>query len=309
MEIPPIALGTWKSNNPDELKEAIRYAVEEAGYRHIDCAACYENEKVVGEALKELFDRGVVKREELWITSKLWCTKHKKELVEVGLKNTLADLQLDYLDLYLMHYPCAFKVTENDDLFPRETEDGPVLMDTEVSVFETWKAMEELVDKKLCRYIGVSNFSINMLERLKYNPEVKIQPYANQIEYHLYMQQGPLIKYLKENGILFEGYSPLGTNDWRKPEEPCVLEDPVLNEVATEVKKSVGQVALRFLQQNNPGCILLAKSVHPERIKMNIDLGFDLSDDQIAKLKGRERVYRFVSPQKNWGCDVIGDGW
>lgn len=306
--IPTIALGTWKSTNPAELIEAVRYAVEEAGYRHIDCAAGYGNEKEVGTALKSLFERGVVKREEVWITTKIWNSNHRADLVEPACRESLEKLQLDYVDLYLMHYPSSFIVTEDHSPFPRNP-DGSIIMDHNISFFETWKAMEALVDKGLCKHIGVSNFTINMLERMKYSPDVRIQPYANQVEYHLYMQQQPMRDYLKQNNIVMEGYSTLGTNDWRKPDEPCLLKDPVLNAVATELNQPVGSVELRFLQQNNPGVVLLAKSVHAERIKSNINLNFDLTEDQLNRLRKCEKCYRFVNPKKNWQWDVLGDGW
>ena len=308
--IPEIGLGTWKSPKTDVLVNAIKYAVEEAGYRHIDCAPVYENEAVVGTALHDLLSRGVVKREELWITSKLWCTKHRPDLVEEACRQTLKDLQLDYLDLYLMHCPCSFIVDEANTSLPLAADGHTVLMDT-VPIVDTWKAMERLVEIGLVKRIGVSNFTINMLEKLRYNTSVKIQPFCNQIEMHLYMQQEPMRWYLKMRGILLQAYSPLGSNDWRKPDEPCLLEDEELVKVAAETGKTVGEVALRFLQQLGDGnIVLLPKSVTPARIKANIECNhFTLSDSQMDRLRKRERCYRFVNIRKNWNCDVLGDGW
>jgi hypothetical protein len=142
-------------------------------------------------------------------------------------------------------------------------------------------------------------------------PDIKIQPYANQVEFHLYMQQEPLRWYLKMRGIIMEGYSTLGTNDWRKPHEPVVLQDEVLKQVAEETGQTVGAVELRFLDQLGEGeIILLAKSVTPSRIKANIEIdGFTLTDEQMERLKKREMCYRFVNPRNNWGHDILGDGW
>lgn len=301
-----IALGTWKSK-PEELKEAIRYAIEEAGYRRIDCAFAYENESSIGEALQDLFKRNVVKREDLWITSKLWNTYHRPDLVEEGCRKSLQDLQLDYLDEYLMHCPCAFVVTEDHQLNPVD-EKGVYLID-HVSIIDTWKAMEKLVEKGIVKRIGVSNFTTNMLERLRYCKEVTIQPYANQIEFHLFMQQEPLREYLTKRNIIIEAYSPLGSNDFRKPEEPHLLEDEVLVQVSKEVNQPVASVALRFLLMLQPNAVIIPKSVTPERIKSNISLGFSLNEDQVQRLKGCERFYRYVNIRNNWGLDVLGDGW
>jgi aldehyde reductase len=309
MKAPPaIGLGTWKAPKTEVLVEAIRYAVEEAGYRHIDCAACYGNEAVVGQAISDLMTRGVVKREELWITSKLWCTRHRPDLVEVGVRQTLADLKIDYLDLYLIHHAASFVITDDDNQFPRDDQ-GAMRLD-KVPLIDTWRAMERLVDIGLVRYIGVSNFTIAMLERIRYAPGVKIQPFVNQIEFHLYMQQEPLRQYLSARGILLEGYSPLGSGDFRKPDEPVLLEDEELNAVAKELNQQVGSVALKFLQQISGGATLLVKSVTPARIQSNIHLdGIRLTDEQIERLKRRERCYRFVDVRRLWRHDVCGDEW
>ena len=308
--IPKVGLGTWKSPKDETLINAVKYAIEEAGYRHLDCAACYENEPVVGTALHDLLSRGVVKREELWITSKLWCTKHRPDLVEEACRQTLKDLQLDYLDLYLMHCPSSFIVDEKNTPVPLAADGHTVLTDT-VPIFDTWKAMERLVEIGLVKHIGVSNFTIHMLEKLWYNKAVKIQPFCNQIEFHLYMQQEPMRWYLKKRGILLQGYSPLGTNDWRKPEEPCLLEDEELKKVAEETGKSAAEVELRFLDQLGEGnVVLLPKSVTPERIKANIGFdSFTLTDAQMERLKKRERYYRYVDTKKNWNLDMFGEGW
>lgn len=307
--MPKVGLGTWKSPKNEVLIDSIKYAVNDAGYRHIDCAWVYGNEEVVGTALEQLFSSGAVKREDLWVTSKLWHSKHKPDVVEAACRQTLADLKLDYLDLYLIHHPASFVVTDTNEIVPRDAN-GDAILD-KVPIADTWLAMERLVELGLVKHIGVSNFSIGMLEQLKYNKAVKIQPFVNQCEFHLYMQQGPMLWYLKEQGIVFQGYSCLGTNDWRKEHEPCLLEDEELVKVSKEVGQCVGSVELRFLQQlTNGEAVLIVKSVTPERIKSNISFdNFTLTEDQMDRLKARERCYRFVDGRPDWGRDCIGDGW
>ncbi len=177
-EMPMLGLGTWKSKE-GEVYQAVKDAVR-VGYRHIDCAAIYGNEAEIGQAISELIKSGEVKRDQLWITSKVWNDSHKKEHVEPALKKTMSDLQLDYLDLYLMHWPVAIKKGVG---FPRSSDDFLSLDD--VPLLETWDAMIDLKGKGLIRHIGVSNFNIPKLKHLSADSRQK--PEMNQIEMHPFL--------------------------------------------------------------------------------------------------------------------------
>ena len=298
--MPRVALGTYLSLDEKPLKEAVRVAFEEGNYKHIDCAWVYGNEKWIGEALKDLFDRKVIKREEIWITSKVWNTMHKPELVERSCRETLRDLQVDYLDLLLMHFPASFLGDENGKEILDE-KGFPIL--DHVPIVDTWKAMERLVEKGLVRHIGVSNFSIEMLERLRYLPEIKIQPYTNQVEMNLFMQQPILLSYLVSRGISLMAYSPfaMGTD--------MMFKNETVKRIAEETGKTMAQVALRYLLNVDEHVIVLPKSVTPERVISNNQLDFQLTEKQMNDLRGLERCYRTADIREKWNCDLHAIGW
>lgn len=303
--IPRFALGTWKSSKT-AVSETVRYAVEEAGYRHVDCARLYDNEKEIGVALKDLLSRNVVKREDLWITSKLWNTDHSPDLVEEACRQTLENLNLEYLDLYLMHWPISFPHV--DEFWPFDSSRKKVQL-VDIPIIETWKAMEKLVEKKLVKRIGVSNFTIELLEKFLLS-DIKILPYANQVEQHLFLQQEALIDFCTKHNIIVEGYRTLGGPiDSRKPNNPIVLENPVLNEIAKEIGKTPAQVELKFLLSLAKDNVVLAKSDNPERLKSNFDLNFELTEEQILKLKGQNRCIRLCEVVDRYGVDVFCDHW
>lgn len=299
--IPHVGLGTWKSPRSEELVKAIVYAVTEAGYTHIDCAEVYGNEDIVGQALEKVFNMGI-KREQLWITSKLWSTHHRPGQVEQACRNTLKNLKIDYLDLYLMHQPMAF------DPEKPQNEKGGVNIDETITFIDTWREMEKLVEKRLVRHIGASNFTINHLQTLKYAEGIKIRPYTNQVEFSLYMQQTPLRNYMHEEGIIITAYSPCGSPDQGDQGLPVLLKDEVLAQVAKEVGKTPCQVALRFLLALEPAGAVIPKSLSPAHIKENIDLDFELTYDQFERLKQRERCTRYASIQRVLHIDFFADG-
>ena len=197
--MPVLGLGTWKSALGD-VYNAVKTAIGQ-GYRHIDCAHIYGNEAEVGQALSEAFDEGLVSRDRMWMTSKLWNDSHAPDRVQPALETTLANLQLDYLDLYLIHWPVAMKKGSD---FPLTSDNLIALEDLPIS--ETWQAMESLVDKGLCRHIGVSNFSIPKLESLL--ETARIEPEMNQIELHPYLQQSPMLDFCRQNNVHLTAYSP-----------------------------------------------------------------------------------------------------
>ncbi|KYN11974.1 PREDICTED: aldose reductase-like [Trachymyrmex cornetzi] len=274
-EVPIFGLGTWKSK-PGEVTQAVKDAID-IGYRHIDGAYFYGNEKEVGAAVKAKIAEGVVKREDLFITSKLWSTFHKPELVEPAIKKTLADLGFDYIDLYLIHWPHGFK--EGGDLFPTNADGSLQLSD--VDYLDTWKAMESVLAKGLAKNIGVSNFNSEQITRLLENATVK--PVTNQVECHPYLAQKKLSDFCKERDILITAYSPLGSPDrpWAKPDDPKLLEDKKLIDLGKKYNKTPAQILIRY--QLDRGHIVIPKSVTKPRIAQNMDVfDFKLSSEDIA---------------------------
>ena len=291
--IPVLGLGTWKSQ-PTEVGQAVTYALTEGGYNHIDCAWIYGNEKEIGESFKKVFEGGKVKRDEVFVTSKLWSSFHAKKNVAPACKETLENLKLDHLDLYLMHWGIA---TPPGELEPLD-KDG-VLITENVSIRETWEEMEGLVSAGLVKAIGVSNFTAPMIvDLLSY---AKIPPAVNQIELHPYLQQTRLVEFCQRKGITLTAYSPLGRPGAPAPRpflegknsEGRLVDEKIITDIAARRKKTPPQVLLRWGIQRNT--VVIPKSVTPARIQENIDIfDFELSEEEMQAIATLDRKQRFV---------------
>ncbi|KIM30669.1 hypothetical protein M408DRAFT_15567 [Serendipita vermifera MAFF 305830] len=297
--LPQIGLGTWLSK-PREVENAVEIAVRN-GYRHLDLAFIYENQDEVGAALKKVIP-SVVKREELFITSKLWCNGFQPEEVPKQLEEGLAQTGLDYFDLYLIHWPVAFK--KGPELYPLDSnKPGWVELDRTVSLADTWRAMNKLPKSKV-RAVGVSNFSVAVLKELI--AETGIVPTVNQIEAHPLLPQDDLVAYCKENNIHLTAYSPLGNNLKGKPK---LTDYPEVKAIAQRLGATEAQVLVAWGVSR--GYSVIPKSVQEERIISNFKQ-VELSQEDIEALNalGHNNHTRFNIPHHytpRWDINIFDE--
>ncbi|XP_068621760.1 aldo-keto reductase AKR2E4-like [Battus philenor] len=284
-EIPALALGTWLGNNTkpstNEVELAVSWAID-AGYRHIDTAYIYKIEDQVGRALAT--KRNEVPRDELFITTKLWNDRHAREAVIPALRESLQKLDLEYVDLYLIHWPVGQFANSTYDL---------------TDYLETWRGMMDAKQQGLAKSIGLSNFNEQMIDRIIENG-LEI-PAVLQVELNLNLQQPELLKYCKEKKIVVMGYTPFGSLFYNKAKPnapPPRVDDPDLVKIAKKYNKTVPQIALRYLIEL--GVLPIPKSLTKSRIEQNIDVfNFELTEEEKTLLKSFDREYRTI-PQLKW---------
>ena len=280
--MPALGLGTWRLR-PELTAATVRSALE-LGYRHLDAAAIYGNEPQIGEALRQAFADGLVRREELWITGKLWNDCHEPHEVRPALERSLADLGLEHLDLYLMHWPLAQRRGVAMASSPEEQ-----LSLEQVPLAATWAAMEELVDQGLTRHIGVSNFSGAKLKALAAG--ARIRPEVLQIERHPLLQQNALLAWCRENGVVVTGYGPLGSSGANRP--PLVLQHPEV--VALAGQRGLTPAQLLLAWGIGCGTAVIPKSMQPARLAENLAAaGETLHRELMARLTALDEGRRLI---------------
>lgn len=289
--IPVIGLGTFGSDTiePETVAETVRNAIF-AGYRHIDCASVYGNEKNIGQVLTQVFKSGSVRREDLWITSKVWNDKHDD--VEESCRKSLADLQLDYLDLYLIHWPFPNYHPPKCDVNTRNPNAKPYIHE---NYMNTWRQMEKLVETGLVRRIGTSNMTIPKLKLLL--RDAKIKPAFNEMELHPHFQQPELFSFCLENGIQPIAYCPLGSPGRperdRTPEDTVDLEDKVINEIAKRHHVTPAQVAIKWAIQRGQIPIPFSVNHFYENIEAAVSVTLTDKDmEDIAKIDKNCRLIK-----------------
>jgi len=284
--MPILGVGTWRAEDEKELETALDAALE-MGYRHIDCAHAYGNEQVIGRVLKQWLDSNKIKREDLFITTKLPFYGNRPSTVEKYLKESLSNLQLSYVDLYLIHTP--FSVPEFKDE-PAKDSNGDVIFEKDTDHVGVWKKFEEFVDQGLIKSIGISNFNERQIQRILDNSRIK--PVCLQIEFHVYLQQIDLVNFCKQKNIAVVGYSPLGSPSVREVyrksghdrDLPNLLEVPEIQEIAKRHGKTPAQILLKWILEN--GVAAIPKSVHADRLRQNLDVfDFSLSQEDLDKIR------------------------
>ncbi|MCI0704600.1 MAG: aldo/keto reductase [Planctomycetia bacterium] len=298
--LPIVGLGLWKVPKP-AAANLVRQAIR-AGYRHLDCACDYGNEAEVGAGIASALAAGECRREDLWVTSKLWNTYHTRKHVQLAVERTLRDLQLDYLDLYLIHFPIAQEFVPFEKRYPPgwffdPTESQPRMKFACVSLSETWSAVEDLVAAGLVRRIGVCNYGTALLrDLLSY---ARVRPAVLQVELHPYLAQEKLVRFARESGIAVVAFSPLGAQSYHAigmaEAGESVLTEEVVRAAALRHKKTPAQIVLRWAVQR--GTAIVPKTAHSERLAENLALfDFKLTADEMTAISALDRNRRFNDP-------------
>ena len=299
-EMPAIGFGLWKISKEDTA-EMVCSAIAE-GYRHLDSAADYGNEAEVGEGLQAALSQGLVSRDKLWVTSKLWNTYHRPEHVRAACERTLKDLRLSELDMYLIHFPIALQYVDFDTRYPPEwiadpAAANPVMVSDPVPLFETWGAMEELVRAGLVKEIGVCNYNTGLLHDLMAYSQIK--PAMLQIESHPYLTQERLLRTAAQYALAVTAFSPLGALSYLELDMAdageSVLEQAAVREAAARVGRTPAQVVLRWGIQR--GTAVIPKTSRVERLRENQQLfDFELNESEMAAISALNRNRRFNDP-------------
>jgi diketogulonate reductase-like aldo/keto reductase len=276
--IPAVGFGTLIPD-PVATKQATKSALE-IGFRHFDCAERYRNEDAVGDAMQETFNAGKIKREDVFVTTKLWNSNHRPERVKPAFDASRRRLRVDYVDCYLIHTPFAFR--PGDDQDPRD-EHGQVIYDSGVTLVDTWRALERLVDDGHCKSIGLSDVTLDKLREIV--AAARIKPAVVQVESHPYLPEWDLLEYCNQNGIVLLAFAALGHGM-----EPKLVDDPVIVGIAKRLGKTPAQVALAWAVQR--GSALLTTSVTPSRIQENFELSA-IPEDAMREIRGIKTNVRF----------------
>jgi alcohol dehydrogenase (NADP+) len=295
-EIPGIGLGTFGSDRftADDIAEAVLGAIEH-GYRHIDCAMVYGNEKEIGVSLQKAMAGGV-KRNELWITSKIWNNKHGEEDVIPTCQQTLKDLQLDYLDLYLVHWPFPNHHAPGVDVDSRDPHAVPYIHE---NFMKTWRQMEKLVEMGLVKHIGTSNVTVPKLKLIV--RDAKIKPAANEMELHPHFQQPELFNFCIANGIIPIGFSPIGSptrpDRDKTPEDTVDIEDPVILKIAKRLNVHPAVVCVKWAVQR--GQVPIPFSIYPKEYVSNLKATTEnpLTEDEMKEIAGIDKNDRLIKGQ------------
>jgi diketogulonate reductase-like aldo/keto reductase len=271
-ELPAVGFGTLIADRL-ATKQATKAALQ-VGFRHLDCAERYRNEEAVGDAIQEAFKAGTLQREDLFVTTKLWNTNHRSERVKPAFDASRRRLRVDYIDCYIIHSPFAFKPGDEQD--PRE-EQGRAIYDSGVTLLETWRALERLMDEGHCRSIGLSDITLEKLREIV--SSARIKPAVVQVESHPYLPEWELLDFCRKHGIVLQAFAAVG-----HALEPKVIDDPVITAIAQRVHKTPAQVVLAWAVQR--GTAFLTTSTKPQRIRENFEISA-LPEDAMREIRDR----------------------